>query len=335
MKNTVDDKVSMISVLIPVLETRGELDGVHRETMEELGRLGIAFELLYLVSPESSPSIPMVRKLRSGEPDRVRVLELGHSVGGAAMLNAGLEEARGDVLLTLPSCYEVEPSAIAALYDAIQDGADLAFAGRLPRSGGSERVQSRVFNRLVAWASATRFADVTTDTRAMRRVVLEEVPLYGDFHRYLPVLADREGFRVQEVAAAQHSNVTAPPYRLVDYLWRVLDLLSIFFLSRFTRHPLRLFGGIGSIFAGVGTLILGVVGFQRLFMGQSLADRPVLILGALLFGVGVQVLTIGLLGELVLYFHARNIRDYRIADTFEAERPSLSTGHRFGDRSEE
>ena len=312
-----------ISVLVPVLEPREELAVVHRETVAEIEKLGIDYEFLYLVGPESKPALPTIRELHRADPVRVRVIEVGHSVGGAAMLSAGTVEAEGEILLTLPSCYEVEPEAIGALYAAIQEGADLAFARRGPREGGHGRLQSRIFNKLVAWAAGTDFTDITTDTRAIRREVLQEVPLYGDFHRYLPALAERVGFHVREVAAREHPRAAASPYRLADYLWRGLDLVSIFFLSRFTRHPLRLFGSIGAAFAAVGGLILVVVSLQRLFFGQALADRPILVLSALLFGVGVQVLTIGLLGELVLFFHARNIRDYRISGVYEAPVPAL------------
>lgn len=313
-----------VSVLIPVLESRDQLEGVHREVVLELEKLAIDFEVLYLVGPESADALDVVRQRHREDPDRVRVVELGHSVGGAAMLTVGAAEANGEVLLTLPSCYEVEPSAIGALTEAIREGADLAFAARAPRDESARRVQSRIFNKLVAWAAGTSFTDITTDTRALRREVLEEIPLYGDFHRYLPVLAERVGFKVQEVAARQHPRSTSPGYHLLDYLWRVLDIVSIFFLSRFTRHPLRLFGSVGSAFAALGALVLAVVGFQRVFLAQGLADRPILVLGALFFCVGVQLLTIGLLGELILFFHARNIRDYRIADIFQDPRFSLA-----------
>ena len=111
-------------------------------------------------------------------------------------------------------------------------------------------------------------------------------------------------------------------YPLRTYLWRSIDLLSVFFLSRFTRRPLRLFGGIGSLFGLAGASILAVVGVQRI-LGEPLADRPILVLGTLLLGLGVQIFTIGLLGELLLFFHARDIRDYRVADVYESEDPPL------------
>jgi hypothetical protein len=134
----------------------------------------------------------------------------------------------------------------------------------------------------------------------------------------LPLLAERLGFSVREVLAEPHPRMSAQlTGSLSAYFSRAIDILSIFFISRFTRYPLRLFGGVGSAFAAFGFAILLVVGAQRL-LGQPLADRPVLVLGTLLVGLGVQAFTIGLLGELLLFFHARDIRDYRIAAIYEA-----------------
>ena len=312
-----------ISVLIPVLKPRKELAVVLAEAVAEFDKLGMEYEILYVVSRESASATEEIRDLQRKDPKRIRVIQVGHAVGGAAVLAAGIGEAEGEILFTLPPCYEVELDVIAELYKAIESGADLAFARRVPREGASARTQSRIFNKLIAWAAGTGFSDITSDTRAIRGEVLQEISLYGDYHRYLPVLAERQGFSVREVPAREHREATAVLYRPSDYLWRGLDILSIFFLSRFTRHPLRLFGSVGCAFTVVGGAILAVVSFQRLVLNVALADRPILILSTLLFGLGVQLFTIGLLGELILFFHARNIRDYRIATIYEADAPAL------------
>jgi hypothetical protein len=311
-----------ISVLIPVLEPSEEFAAAYAEAVAELDKLGKELEFIFLVSRESASASDQIRDLQLKDPERIRVIEVSHSVGGAAVLSAGIGEAEGEILFTLPPCYEVELGVIAELFEALESGADLAFARRVSREG-APRIQSRIFNKLIAWAAGVSFEDVTGDVRAIRREVLQEVSLYGDYHRYLPVLAEHAGFVVREVPAREHPAAVAVAYRPSDYLWRALDILSIFFLSRFTRHPLRLFGGVGFVFAAVGGMILGVVAFQRLVLDVALADRPILILSALLFGLGVQLFTIGLLGELILFFHARSIRDYRIGAVYEASEPSL------------
>lgn len=314
----------VVSVLVPVVERCDDLRLLHESARAVLEKLERPFEVLYLVSPEFGAALEQALALHRADPARVRVLRFAQPVSEAVAITAGFERARGDLLLTLPSYFDAEPEGLRALHDAVRDGADLAFASRTQRvEGPLKRIQSAVFNRLASRATRTRFRDLASGMRAMRRQVLAEVPLYGDFHRFLPVLAERVGFAVRELPVRQDRRAHAPRvYRPRTYLWRALDILSMFFLAHFTRRPLRLFGAVGSLFGASGAGILLVVGIQRL-MGQGAADRPILVLGTLLLGVGVQAFTIGLLGELLLFFHARDVRDYRVAAVYEAEDPPL------------
>jgi len=318
-----------ISVLVSVVPETEDLEEIHREIINELEKLRVDYEVFYLVGGVPPEAVEQVRSLHRQDPDRVRVLQFAHVLGKAGMLAAGVERAKGEVLITLPGRFEIDLGIVGTLYRAIDDDTDLVFASRSRGPGGvSARIQSELFNRLVSLAAKSRFRDIASETRAFRRQVVEETPLYGDFYRYLPMLAERLGFRVQEIPAAQHPRKKGPVIHAPRiYFWRAIDILSIFFISRFTRHPLRLFGGVGSVFAAIGSVILLVVAVQR-FTGTPLANRPILVLGTLLIGLGVQAFTIGLLGELILFFHARNIRDYRIAAVYEGIRPLASQKER-------
>lgn len=318
-----------ISVLVSVGSEADDLEQIHRELVAEFEKLRVDYEVLYLIGLAPPRSLDQAQSLQRQDPGRVRVLEFARAVGKAAMLAAGIEHAKGGVLVTLPGRFEIDLGVLGALYEAIREGTDLVFASRIRGPVGiSARIQSEFFNKLVSLAARSEFRDIASETRAFRRQVAEETPLYGDFYRYLPLLAERLGFRVQEIAAAQHPGNTAPVIHAPRiYLWRAIDILSIFFISRFTRYPLRLFGGVGSAFAALGFGILLVVALQR-FAGTPLADRPVLVLGTLLIGLGVQVFTIGLLGELILFFHARSLRDYRVAAIYEASGTLSSQGKR-------
>jgi hypothetical protein len=306
--------ISVLVSVTPECDTLAELHGALRAVLD---RQGERYEILYLVAESTPKLLQEARALHEADPSRVEVLCFGEAMGRAGMLSAGFEQARGEVFVTLPGRFEVELEVIAALIASVRSGSDLAFASReRGRTGVSARVQSRFFNKLVSLASGRTFRDIASETRALSRMVAQETPLYGDFYRYLPLLAERLGFRVTEIPAAQHRAARAPLVHAPRiYLWRAIDVLSIFFISRFTRHPLRLFGGIGSAFGAVGAAILLVAVIQRL-TGTPLADRPVLVLGTLLVGLGVQTFTIGLLGELILFFHARRLRDYRIAAVY-------------------
>jgi hypothetical protein len=312
-----------ISLLVPVVERFDDLHALHRAFASEVEKLG-SYEFLYLVSAEFEDAFQQALELHKGDPERVRVLRFARCIGEATALATGLDRARGEIAVTVPAYFDANPAGIRDLCAALDDGADLAFASRTVRVDGLlKALQTKTFNRLVSWAAGAHYDDVASPTRALRREIIEDVPLYGDFHRFLPVLAHSVGYRVTEVPVAQDPRSRAPRvYRLRTYFYRALDILSMFFLSRFTRRPLRLFGAAGSAFGAIGGVILLVVGIQRL-MGSPIADRPILILGTLLLGLGVQTLTIGLLGELILFYQARDVRDYRIAEIHEADVSSL------------
>jgi hypothetical protein len=147
----------------------------------------------------------------------------------------------------------------------------------------------------------------------MRREVLREIPLYGDFFRFLPVLALREGFHVEEFPARQHpKDVRTRLYSPGTYLRRLIDLLGLFFLLRFTEKPLRFFGLAGSLSSITGGIILFVLVLERM-QGQPLADRPLLLLGVLLVVLGAQAIALGLVGEIIVHLHAPEHRSYRLA----------------------
>lgn len=318
-----DERAPTLSLLVPIVERHDDLIELHAAMVAAIERIGRDFELLYLVSSEFTDALGQAMELHERDPARVRVLRFGQPVSEAAALAVGFERVRGEIVITLPSYFDADPGGIADLLAAVDKGADLAFASRTERQDKQiKRVQSVVFNRLASWATGTGFRDLGSSTRAIRREVLREVPLYGEFHRFLPVLAHRLGFAVAEVPVRQDPRSAAPVvYRMRTYLWRLLDILSVFFLSHFTRRPLRLFGAVGTLFGLVGSGILLVVALQRLLAAQAAADRPILVLGVLLVGLGVQVFTIGLLGELLLFFHARELPEYRIAEVYEAQLP--------------
>ncbi len=314
---------SEIRSILVLVTAAAPLAELHEDICRSLEKIPAESEILYLVREGGGDEVAQAREICERSPERVRVLEFTKATSDAAMLGAGANNARGDVLLTVPARFETDLACLHALDAAIRDGADVAIAARIGGFGTiSARAQSRLFNKLVSWVTGSRFADVASGTRAIRKRVLQEIPLYGEFHRYLPVLAERSGFNVIELQAEIHPSASVPIVHTPRvYLWRAIDVIAIMFISRFTRYPLRLFGGVGVAFGTVGSVVLLVVGIQRL-LGTPLSNRPLLVLAVLLIGLGVQTFTIGLLGELLVFFRARKIRDYRVAAIYEAE-PSV------------
>jgi len=314
--------VDLLSVVVLVEDETPSLPELHEDVRSALDTTDCEF--IYLVRTSAPVALAGALELHKADPVGVRVLRFGGPVGAASMLKAGLECARGELLLTLPGEYEANLAALPEMRRAIADGADLVIASRSAWKDAAPRLQSRVFSRLLSRAAGGAFGDATSRTRLLRKAIVSDLRIYGEFHRYMAMLALQAGFRVTEIPVLQHGRARlATAHAPSAYLWRALDLLSLFFLSRFTRHPLRLFGGVGGVLGLSGLAVLGVAAFQRLFLGVPLADRPVLVLGTLLLGLGVQVFTIGLLGELILFVHGRAAREYRVAEVLEAADPPL------------
>lgn len=306
-----------------MVERYDRLEELHHSLLPEVQKLG-SFEFLYLISAGFEDAFEQALELHEMDPSHVRVLRFARRLGAADAFAAGFDRARGDIAITIPAYFDADPAGLGALCAALENGADLAFAVRTGRSDGLVKpLQAALFSRLSSWATGTHFNDVGSATRALRLEIVRDLPLYGEFHHFLPVIAHGAGFRVVEVPVARDPRSQAPRvYSLRVYLYRALDILSMFFLSHFTRRPLRLFGSAGTVFGALGAVILLVTAVQRL-LGTPLADRPILILATLLLGLGVQAFTIGFLGELLLFFHVRDVRDYRIAEIYESETPPL------------
>ncbi len=307
-----------VTVIIAVGERPAPPKDLYLEYSSALAESGRSFEFIFAIEPWFRSSIDSLRELvEQGAP--IRAIEAGHVIGESALLKIAAANARGRVLVVLPAYHRVIPQAIPDLVAAVEDGADLANCRRWPRRDSwLNRLQTRILHSAVTGLSHSGLRDVGSGVRAMRREVLRDLPLYGDFFRFLPVLALREGYSVVEVDGEQHPRDTAlRVYSPGVYLRRAIDVFGLFFLSRFTYKPLRFFGLIGSVLSGVGAVILFVMFIQRLG-GQGLADRPLLLLGVLIFTLGVQAIALGLIGEIIVHFNAGRRRPYRVREVPEA-----------------
>jgi hypothetical protein len=178
--------------------------------------------------------------------------------------------------------------------------------------GRFEVLRRDVFHKLIA-TGGQHFNDLGCGVRAMKRRVLEEISLYGDQHRFLPVLAGRQGFRIVEIDLAQSPlDRYDRGYPVREYAHRVLDIFTVFFLVRFTKKPLRFFGMVGASTFVIGAVLVAWLAIDRLVFLHPLADRPALLLSSLLVVLGMQLFALGLLGELIIFTHARDIKDYQI-----------------------
>lgn len=320
--------VPELSVLVPVTERPWPLVDVFQENAKALRDAGRSFEFLFVVESHRLHLSDGLEELAaSGEP--VRLLVVGPHIGESAMLKAALPRARADLLLTLAPYPRVEPQGLPLLLQAVDEGADMATACRV--SDHSSRInllQRSLFHLLVRRGLGGGFQDLASGVRAMRREVLEAAPIYGDLSRFTPVLVQREGFDVREVPLPQHpEDARARVYPPGVYVRRLIDLLGVYFLLRFTRKPLRFFGLVGAVFGTAGFAILLVLGMQRLG-GVAMSDRPLLLLGLLLAVLGAQAIALGLIGEIIVNLNiGRGQEGYRVREVVGGESNRTNPGN--------
>jgi glycosyltransferase involved in cell wall biosynthesis len=303
----------MLSVIIPVGRRHGNPEELFAEYSRGLQALSLPYEVIFVLDGPHNEFAEGLRRLAS-QGERFTTLGLTRSFGEATALMAGFAEAQGSLILTLPAYHQIKGSEIARLVDAL-DSVDLALGRRWPRAGGPlESLRRRAFHGLIASVTGLRFNDLGCGARAFRRRVLDEIRLYGDQHKFLPLLADRQGFKVREVDLEQSpKDRNEGIYRPREYARSLLDIFSVFFLVRFTKKPLRFFGMAGVATFGVGAVWAAILVVQKLFLSEPLADRPALLAASLLVVLGTQLFALGLLGELIIFTHARDLKDYQVA----------------------
>jgi glycosyltransferase involved in cell wall biosynthesis len=306
------------SLIMPVGSRVDDLPTLIDEYAEVLNEAGISFELIVVLDGTKEVVLEGLRSF-SADQSWLKVIQFSREFGESAALMAGFGEARGDILLTLPAYWQVRPSEISTLIESVTDEDDMLIVVRRQRVGSAfERFRRRVFHGILKGITGHSYRDLGCGVRLLKRTVAEEITLYGDQHRFLPVLAERRGFNVREVELTQSPNDQfRGRYRLREYLHRVLDIMTVFFLVRFTKKPLRFFGSIGFLTAGFGGIVVLLLVTQRLVYNMPLADRPALLLGSLLVVLGVQLFALGLLGELIIFSHAADSKEYAIRSIVE------------------
>ena len=295
-----------VSVILPVLDEVDSLGVLHRELTEALERLGRSYEIIFVDDGSRDGSFQRIEKLRLEDP-RVHGLQLRRNFGKAAALAAGFREAQGDVVVTLDADLQDDPAEIPKLLARLEDGFDLVSGWKQDRQDPRSKTwPSRLFNWVTGFLTGVRLHDFNSGFKIYRREVVQEIRLYGELHRFIPALAAWRGFQVTEIPvhhrARQHGRSKFGSARL----WRgFLDLLTVLFLTRYTRRPLHLFGGLGLIAWTVGFAVNAYLTGIWLSGAQPIGHRPLLAFGVLSMLVGVQFFAVGLLSELVLSYQSR------------------------------
>jgi glycosyltransferase involved in cell wall biosynthesis len=306
------DKTVDLSVIIPVTERYDPIREVYQEYKAGIEASQLESEIIYVLDGPFPDVFRELNQLKQ-EGEKIRIVTLAKRFGEATALTVGFDNSTGDLLLTLPAYQQVQPSEIPKLLGALDDH-DMVLAWRWPRTDSRlNRIRSSVFNKLLRFDRDLSLHDVGCNVRVFRRRVADEIYIYGDLHTFLPHMAHRHGFKVAELPVTQSPRDRLPrSYPAGNYFNKILDILTIFFLTKFTKKPLRFFGLIGATTLALGSVATCYIVVERLFFGVALANRPALLLSSLLVVLGIQIFAIGLIGEIVIFTHARELREYTV-----------------------
>ncbi len=290
-----------VSVIVPICNERDNLRPLHAELVAALGSTGHPYEIIYVNDGSTDGSREILRAIH-GEDPNVRVLSLRKNFGQTAALAAGFEHARGDVVVTIDGDLQNDPADIPRLLAKIDEGYDLVTGWRKQRQDGFwlRRLPSLAANWIIRRSTQVRVHDYGCMLKAYRSDIARGLRLYGEMHRFIPAIAGDLGASICELEVNHRPRVHGESkYGLSRTLRVVLDLLTVRFLSVFSTRPIHVFGSGGFLLGATGTVLLAWLGFQRIFLGVELGSRPIVLLAMLLVTTGVQLVTLGLLGEML------------------------------------
>ena len=302
-----------LSVVIPVLDEEESIRPLYSSLHDVLEDLSREYEIIFVDDGSQDNSFDVLEALYEEDPRHIRVIQFRRNFGKTSALAAGFKHADGDVIVTLDADLQDDPSEIPGLLNRLDEDYDLVVAWRYKRQDSlSKRVPSKVANLAVALLTGVKLHDLNCGFKAYRREVAQELKLYGELHRFIPVLAHWRGYRVGEEQVVHRPRQYGRSKYGFERLGRsFLDFLSVLFLTYFLKRPMHLFGTIGAVLSLFGLVIsLYLAGLW--LSGEGIGWRPLLFLGITLLIVGVQMASIGLLGEMIRNFAYEAEDEYSI-----------------------
>jgi glycosyltransferase involved in cell wall biosynthesis len=293
--------IKSISVVIPLYNEEENVEELHRRLTEVLKELQRKYEIIY-VDDGSTDGTPQLLETLAHDDEHVIVLSLRRNFGQTAAFAAGFDFASGDVIVTMDGDLQNDPSDIPKLLQYI-DGYDLVSGWRKKRRDPffRRRLPSMIANWLISTVTGVKLHDYGCSLKAYRREVIKNLRLYGEMHRFIPAVASWYGVRVTEVETKHHPRLRGKSkYGISRTIKVVLDLITVKFLQSFSTKPIQFFGPFGLFFSALGFLISLYLTLRKFLFGESIGGRPLLLLGVLLIIVGIQLIGMGLLGEMLV-----------------------------------
>lgn len=296
----------LISVVIPLYNETAGLCELHAELAQALAPYADRCEMIFVDDGSRDGSCEQLQALRALDA-RVKIVRLRSNQGKATALQVGFREATGQVIVTLDADLQDDPREIPRLLQKLEEGFDVVSGWKVTRHDPwSRRLLSALFNGVTARLTGVPLHDFNCGYKIYRRAVIDELRLYGEMHRFIPALASWRGFRIAEIEVAHRPRRYGRSRYGMERIPRgFFDLLTVLILTRYTTRPLHLFGLVGLVVGLGGSGIVGYLSIGWLF-GQWIGGRPLFILGALMVIGGLQLVSFGLLAEMIVYSSTRD-----------------------------
>lgn len=291
-----------ISVVIPLFNEEESLPELTEKIHTVATRMGVVYEIIFVDDGSTDNSYTVIQKLKQ-QYAAVKALRFRKNFGKSTALSEGFKMATGTYVITMDADLQDDPEEIPHLVNKLQDGNDLVSGWKKVRHDPvSKTIPSRFFNSVTRVMSGIRLHDFNCGLKAYRREVVKDVNLYGELHRYIPVLAKWEGYRrITEIVVHHHPRKYGQSkFGLSRFLKGFLDLITVVFLTRYVKRPLHFFGFFGSLSLLAGLCICGYLSLDW-FLGTPIGQRPILFLGILLIMIGFQIISTGLIGEMLVH----------------------------------
>jgi glycosyltransferase involved in cell wall biosynthesis len=307
-----------LSVVIPVYNESPNVTRLYEELTDVLGQYGRSYELVLVDDGSRDDTFEKLAAFQARDP-RLRVIRFRRNFGQTAAFAAGIAYARGRLVVLSDGDLQNDPRDIPKMVARIEQGHDIVCGWRKDRKDTfiTRRVPSMIANKVISWATGVELHDYGCSLKVFRAEVIKPLRLYGEMHRFLPAIASQIGVSIDEIVVNHRPREAGvSKYGLSRTIRVILDLATVKFLLNYSTRPLQIFGLLGLAALGLGTLITGWLGYVRLFERQAIADRPLLLLGMMLMFIGVQLLTFGLLAELLArtYYESQNKPTYVIRE---------------------
>lgn len=291
-----------VSILVPLFNEEESIRPLYNEIRKSVNRLPCDYEIMFIDDGSTDKSLSTIKELARTD-NKVRYFSFRRNYGKSAALQVGFKQVSGDAVITMDADLQDDPAEIGNLLEKLEEGYDLVSGWKKKRFDPFiKKYSSRFFNFVTRLFTKVKIHDFNCGLKAYRKAVVQNINVYGELHRYIPVLAGWKGFSVSEIVVQHHPRrYGKTKFGISRFFKGFIDLITVLFTVRYIKRPMHLFGFVGMIAALVGVFISLWLTFEKIVWGIGINNRPIFFLGILLIIVGVQFFAIGLLGELMVH----------------------------------